>query len=197
MKPKLSVALFALLLFACSSALAQQGDPPPAAAEYSPKSWKEYTYEDDHLRFRFPIEPIKEETVTGAVKAPTHKFKNGASSFLYLRLDVISWPSDSGLDGKLMVKAMEEGILAGMKSVEPKVIKNEETNIDGNPGKFIHVETNDGRVVRYKIFFAGTRSYAATVVVGKGKRHGFNWENDFEVPAMAFLDSIHVSLPSK
>jgi hypothetical protein len=191
MKILIPIAAFVFCLVGFVSVSAQQqGDPPAPAPEYSPKSWKEYTFADDSVRFRFPVEPVKEETVTGTAKL--HKFRNSTGSFLYLRLDVISAPDGLGTDAKLVLKSIEEGLLAGMKNFEPKIIKNEETAVDGNAGKFIQVETNDGRVMRYKIFVAGNKVYTAAVAVAKGKQHGFNWENDFEVPAMAFLDSIHV-----
>jgi len=197
MKILIPIAAFIFVLTGFISVSAQQGDPPPPAPEYSPKIWKEYTFADDSVRFRFPVEPVKEETVTTAAKLPTHKFRNSKGSFLYLRLDVVSAPGDLVADPKLVLKSMEEGLLASMKDFEVKIIKNEATTVDGNAGKFIQIETNDGRVMRYKIFVAGNKVYTAAVAVAKGKQHGFNWENDFEVPAMGFLDSIHVIVSNK
>ena len=65
--------------------------------------------------------------------------------------------------------------------------------MDGHAGKFMKVETNDGMVVRSKYFAVKNRLYIAYAISKKGDRHGFNWENDFEIPAMAFLDSIRLA----
>jgi hypothetical protein len=43
-----------------------------------------------------------------------------------------------------------------------------------------------------KIFVVKNKLYLAYAISKKGDRHGFNWENDFEVPAMGFLDSLHL-----
>ena len=68
----------------------------------------------------------------------------------------------------------------------------EDVFVDGHPAKFLKVETNNGLVMRWKIFAVKNKMYTAYAITKKGVRHGFNWENDFEIPAMGFLDSLHM-----
>jgi hypothetical protein len=197
MKTLIPVAAFFFCLAAFVSVSAQQGDPPARAPEYDPKIWKEYTLADDNVRFRFPIKPLEEERVSGPAKLPVHKFTNNPGSFLYLRIDVLSRPVDLSPDAGTYLKGIVEGLMNGLKGTEPKLVKNEDITVDGNAGRFVRIETNDGRVFRHKILIAGNKVYMAAAVVTKGKQHGVNWENDFEVPAMAFLDSIHFIVSKK
>jgi hypothetical protein len=54
------------------------------------------------------------------------------------------------------------------------------------------MESKDDTVTRAKIFILKDKVYSAQTSVKKGQHHGFNWENDFEKPAMAFLDSVRL-----
>jgi hypothetical protein len=181
-------------IFVFAAFAAAQGPPPPPAPapDYSPNGWKEYTFKDDGVRFRFPVEPKRRDDTLGADVYPTHVYER--NSFMRFELTVITRPSNENLEerGKAGLNAARDGALNNIKNLQPKIIKDEEITVDGHSGKFVQIETNDGRVYRTKCFFVANRMYIATTIVEKGKRHGFNWENDFELPAMAFLDSIHV-----
>ena len=196
MKIVIPIAAFIFSLAGFVSVSAQQSAPPPPPApanEYSPKVWKEYVFADDNVRFRFPIEPIKAETVSGMAKYPAHAFTNRKGMFIMLQLSVVTFPNDANLETGEVLKGAEQSGLDRIKDLAPKIIKDEEITVDGHGGKFLLIETNDGQVLRLKFFTVKNRLYNAVAIVEKGKRHGFNWENDFEVPAMAFLDSIHVN----
>jgi hypothetical protein len=79
-------------------------------------------------------------------------------------------------------------MLERIKNLEPKILSQQDILVDGHPGRFATLETNNGLLMRVKFFFAGTRLYIAQAIVKKG----VNWENDFEIPAMAFLDSLRL-----
>lgn len=182
-----------LAIFICLSAIyvsaQQDGPPPPPAPDYSPDAWKEYSFAQDNIRFRFPVEP----KVTESSKDHGRNYER--KSFMEFSLDV----SDAGIDvGKDKEKQKKYLILISLtldKSFESsgaKLLKSEDTTVDGNPAKFFVFESKDGFLTRAKIFAIKDRVYSAETTVKKGEKHGFNWENDFEKPAMAFLDSIHV-----
>ena len=183
-----------LLTFVCLSAslvLAQEAPPPPppAAPDYSPDSWKEYSFKEENVKFRFPVEPKKTESTDGK------GFRFERRSFMDFSLEV----SEAGIDvGTNQDSQKKYLILISMTLEESakedgtKILKNEDTTVDGHPEKFFIMETKDGYLTRAKIFVLRDKIYSAESSVKKGARHGFNWENDFEKPAMAFLDSVRL-----
>ena len=187
MKKALLLLAFVYLSAICVSA--QQGDPPPAVPDYNPDAWKEYSYTQDNIRFRFPVEP----TVTESSKDKGRTYER--KSFMDFSISV----SDAGVDvGKDRDKQQKYLVLISLsldktfESSGAKLLKSEDTTIDGNPAKFFVFESKDGILTRAKIFVLKDKVYSAEANVRKGERHGVNWENDFEKPAMAFLDSIHL-----
>jgi len=187
MRKTLLLIIFVGLSATCVSA--QQGDPPPAAPDYSPDSWKEYSFAQDNIRFRFPAEPKVTES------SKDHGRNYESKSFMDFSLDI----SDAGVDvGKDREKQQKYLILIALsldktfESSGAKLLKSKDTTIDGNPAKFFVFESKDGILTRAKIFVLKDKVYSAEANVKKGEQHGVNWENDFEKPAMAFLDSIHV-----
>lgn len=187
MRKPLLLTLFIFLSVICVAA--QQGDPPPPVPDYSPDTWKEYSFAQDNVRFRFPAEPRVTES------SEDHGRMYERRSFINFSLSV----SDAGIDvGKDREKQKKYLILIALtldqtlESSGAKLIKSEDTTVDGNPAKFFVFESKDGTLTRAKMFALKDKVYSAEAIVKKGDKHGFNWENDFEKPAMAFLDSIHL-----
>lgn len=198
------LALAFVVLLGAAPARAQGGPPPPPppAPDYFPERWKEYVYEVDNLRFRFPAEPqvetesMKESFGTRTMRIYSHQ------SFVLMKLMVYEYPP-----GRADFEAMEaeRGFLGQMvqlgldkvKDENPKVIKQSDITVDGHAGKFVHVETGTGRSIRYQVFFVKNRMYASYAEVRKGERHGHNFENDFEKVVMGFMDSIRLVAPGK
>ena len=191
MKKLLLFAVF-LILFAVPVLAQQLGDPPLPVPDYNPKGWKEYSFEKDKVKFRFPVEPKPVETTSGTVtKLPGRIYQR--DSFMTFSLMALEAPSGTDIESKTgLILKMRDAYLEQIKGGDPKVIKDLEITVDGHSGRFIHVETNDGMVIRIKFFVAKNRIYYMTTMVKKGETHGDNWANDFEIPAMAFLDSIHL-----
>lgn len=177
-----------VVVLSAVSILAQQGDPPPAVPDYSPDAWKEYTYKQDNIRFRFPAEPKVTESSEDKGRRYSRK------SFIDFSVNVAGAGIDVGRDKEKQQKYLILIALSLNKTFESsgaKLIKSEDTAVDGHPAKFFVFETKEGILTRAKIFVLKDQVYFAETSVKKGERHGFNWENDFEKPAMAFLDSIH------
>lgn len=163
--------------------------PPPAAPDYSPDSWKEYSFKEESVRFRFPVEPKRTE-LTGE-----KGFRFERRSFMSFSLEV----SDAGIDVGTNKDSQKKYLILISMTLEEsakkdgtKILKNEDTTVDGIPAKFFVMESKDGTVTRAKVFILKDKVYSAETNVRKGERHGFNWENDFEKPAMAFLDSVRL-----
>jgi hypothetical protein len=188
---KTTIFVLTLLFFLSSFVFAQGGPPPPAAPDYAPKMWKEYSFADDNVRFKFPVQPKREETTSGSEKHPARVYSR--QSFMFFQLSVVSWPIDTDIESTgNALKGAREGGLAKIKHLEPKILEEKDIQVDGHAAKFLKFETNDGLITRMKVFVVKNRIYVAVVMVEKGKKHGFNSENDFEIPAMGFLDSIRL-----
>lgn len=192
MKRYIFVLTAVLFLFAgYSTVLAQDGEPappPPAAPDYGPKTWKEYSYPDDNIRFRFPVEPAYEESTMGDEKQVIHTYTR--QSFILFQLNVMVFAAD--LDLEADERILEAAVRNGLSDVGEKVLTQEDVSVDGHRAKFITLETADGMILRWKCFAVKNKIYVASTETKKGDRHGYNSENDFEIPSMAFLDSLHV-----
>lgn len=93
-----------------------------------------------------------------------------------------------------LAKLRDDGLVE-IKEYNPKVIKESDVIVDGCSAKFMQVETSRGDVTRIKYFVVKNRMYYLFAAVKKGDKHGINFENGFEKPAIAFLDSIKLTAP--
>ena len=198
---KLATIIFALIFAhsGATSTFAQSAPPPPPSPAYFPESWKEFTYENDNVKIRFPKEPkitAKPENAAG-MKARQYDHE----SFIRLNLSVVEAPANSNFEEMMPARdfllKLREGILEEIKQYNPQIIKEADTTVSGHEAKFLHVEGNHGEVLRAKFFVVKNRIYIAMAKVKKGQRHGSNYENDFEKVAMAFLDSVQLVAPKQ
>ena len=151
MKKLLLFAAF-LILFAVPVLAQQLGDPPLPVPDYNPKGWKEYSFEKDKVKFRFPVEPKPVETTSGTVtKLPGRIYQR--DSFMTFSLMALEGPSGTDIESKTgLILKMRDAYLEQIKSGDPKVIKDLEITVDGHSGRFIHVETNDGYYHCFKCY---------------------------------------------
>ena len=183
---------FLILLFPVF--VSAQSDPPPPAPDYNPKLWKEYSFAEDDVRFKFPVEPTREDG-TSAI-GPSHSYTR--KGFLFLQVLVMIGPADKNVEAiPDIVKTMRDSGINNIQNLGPKIIKEADLKVDGHLGKFVQLETDTGLVMRMKFFAVKNRVYVIQAIVKKGERHGFNWESDFEVPTMAFLESVQLASVKK
>src|SRR5687767_1781441 len=120
MKPIVPATLIALLILAAfGSVFTQQGPPPPPAPDYNPKSWKEYSFAEDNVRFRFPVRPKRVETTSGSAKHPASEYIR--ESFMYFGLSITKFPAgwDKGAIRNSLLDGGVTGMLNGIKNLEP------------------------------------------------------------------------------
>jgi hypothetical protein len=198
---KLTTALTALLIafFGATSSFAQTAapPPPPPAPDYFPESWKEFTFENDNVKIRYPKQPTLTTSTDESAGLTVRDYVH--ASFIRLVLSVNEYHTSRNLEEVLPTKELflklREGMLANIARFNPQIIKEYDTSVSGYPAKFIHVEANNGDVVRTKFFVVKNRFYIVITSVKKGSQHGSNYENDFEKVAMAFLDSVRLISP--
>jgi hypothetical protein len=194
---KLAATIFAaIVVFLGAISASAQPPPPPPALDYFPQKWKEYPYEADNMRVRFPAEP-KLTTKTQAISFGTETSRvYSHRSFIELNLSVYEYaPAVDFEKTPDILRRIREAGLAKIGDFSPQIIKEADIIIDGYAGKFIHLEANNGEVLRCKFFVTKNRMYFMYASVKKGAKHGVNYENDFEKVAMGFLDSLRLITP--
>jgi len=129
MKKLLLFAAF-LILFAVPVLAQQLGDPPLPVPDYNPKGWKEYSFEKDKVKFRFPVEPKPVETTSGTVtKLPGRIYQR--DSFMTFSLMALEAPSGTDIESKTgLILKMRDAYLEQIKGGDPKVIKDLEITVD-------------------------------------------------------------------
>jgi hypothetical protein len=185
------LSLVALLLFAFAHAALSQAPAPKPVPEQDPKNWKEFTYTADNVKFRLPAEPKLTDATRPNDKVTEHNYM--LESFVVFTVSVLTAPGDFASVGKPadILQGIYEANLAGVKDKKPVVLAdNKEVTVDGSPARFYVIETSDNVVTRIKTFIVKNRVYIGVAAVDKGQRPGVNAENNYEVPAMAFLDSV-------
>jgi len=174
--------------------LAQKPNTPPLTLDvipdYEPEGWKEYSFPADNVHFKFPVEPtVAADPSPGVVSHRVYSH----TSFMDFQLLVINAASlNFEDDAPTRLNEARDGALKDLAELDSKTVKEQDVTVDGHPGRFVRAETTDGILLRIKVFLYKTRMYVALATVKKGQRHGTNWENDFEIPAMGFFDSIHL-----
>jgi hypothetical protein len=182
---KRKLLLIALVCFSAVCAAAQQPAPLTPAAD-DPQGWKEYSYKDDNIRFRFPAEP----KVTVDQRKNERSYTSGAFE-LTVSPAGIDIGKDPGAQKRYLI-LLSMSFDQIIESSGSKLIKREEATIDGMPAMFIQYESKDGLVTRAKMFVIGEKVYAAQAESQKSEKNGANREKDFEKSVMTFLDSIHL-----
>jgi hypothetical protein len=189
------LTLFAVL-FCAAPAFAQSEPPPPPAPDYFPDRWKEYVYEQDDVKFRFPVEPKVTATTTNESFGTVTRRTYSRESFIQMSLQVATFPAaanfEKGEATKGLLKQMRDAGLNEVKATNPRIIKESDITVDGHPGKFMHLESDDGKTVRIKFFVVRNRLYFSFTEAKTGPKHGLNFDNDFEKVTMTFLDSIRL-----
>jgi hypothetical protein len=114
--------------------------PPPAAPDYNPDFWKEYSFPEDNVRFKFPVMPKPTETTIGTTaKLPARVYER--QSFMLFQLIVAAKPAEENQEGlgksADLIRGVHDTALSIVKSKEPKIIKDEDITVDGHPGKFL------------------------------------------------------------
>lgn len=186
---KYSISFLVVYIFIVSVSIAvAQKQPPPMSADYFPDKWREFTYQDDLFKIRFPKEPVI-TSIPGKKDETTKSYKY--SSFVIFEIRVTTFPFnlEQNIPVKELLEEMKKLGLEAVKQFNTRIIKESEITQDGKTGKFLHVETDSGEVLRMKFFVSGQKIYYLFAASKKGDKHGINWENDFEKVAMGFLDS--------
>src|SRR5687768_499506 len=133
MNPRISLTVISLfILTAFAPVFAQQAPPPPPppAADYFPKDWKEYSFTEDNIRFRFPVQPTRADSTPSTGKYPSSTYSR--KSFMLFSLIVMSNPEslDEVSDKKAGFDRAVSRLLDRLKDREPKIIIQDDVSVD-------------------------------------------------------------------
>ncbi|HYE72062.1 MAG TPA: hypothetical protein VEF04_01975 [Blastocatellia bacterium] len=203
MKSVLRAVLCTLPLILISASLAKttlQGPPPPPppppAADYSPKSWKEYQSESGKFSIKLPGQPKESST---SAESPTgqvtiNSWTHGTASFITYTISWWDSPNLTG-DAKVIKEALDtlrDKGLATISQVSHKVLKEEDVQVEGYPGKLLFIEVADKMLIRVKWIIVDKRVYAITVQTRKDPPNAMMSENGYEQIAMSYLNSFRL-----
>jgi hypothetical protein len=173
--------------------------PPPPSREYFPKTWKSFPGKDGKFSVKFPEPPTEssksQETARGTVQGHALEFKGGIVVLSVIYTDFPSLPTERKEQAELLER-FQGNLLKSYQSVNPKVIRQEEISIEGNPGRHLHLELNGRFVVRVRVFLVGNRVYQLVVQTRKGSPRELEGSDDFEKIATGFFESFQLTEPA-
>jgi TonB family protein len=156
------------LAVSCSPCLAQASkpsdEPPAPAVEYNPKAWKEFSSAGGRFTVLLPGTPTEkiQSRDSPAGTLDVHEFILITSA--YYGVTYIEYPSS--IEGGGDVKAFLDGMIgAGVKGIGGTLLEEEDTPLDGHPGRFVRVQAGDGYVMRIRSYVVGNRIYQISITM--------------------------------
>ncbi len=156
-----------LLTFA--GAVAAQ-DPPPPAAEYSSKIWKEFTSKEGRFSVSFPGTPKQQdrtlETPLGPVKTHDFVVQSDVSTYYltYSEFPNIG-PLTAGDQKEMLDSSRDRAIRDGAK-----LISEADVSVGGTPAREFLAEKN-GMIVRARVVYSNGRLY--NLIIGVAANTAF------------------------
>lgn len=167
--------------------------PPPPADDYFPKRWKEFVSQEAGFRVLLPGTPQKFETTPGDLIVRLFSYR-GVISHEVLYVEYPSSVEDSSKLKKLL-DSLCDSAMSNVAQSNPRIIKETDFSLDGNPGRFFQIELTGEIVVRVKCILVKNRVYKLIATSRKAQPNVMGSENDYEEIAMAFLDSFQLTKP--
>ena len=193
MKKSCWFAVILLTLASCSASYAQirgQGDPPPPANEYFPKTWVEYRPREGRFKINFPETPNESSEIQQGEGGPSTVYiaeHKGILLYVTTYADVAAPIADA----KKYLTGIAQEWLEANSARNLHVIKNEDVTIGGFPALFLEAENSRG-VVRVRWVVVKNRIYYQFVAAPK-HQNAMESENGYEKLAMAFFNSFELT----
>jgi hypothetical protein len=192
MKLTINFLLCLLMLIsysACQAQTNQSDNPPPPSNEYFPQKWFEYVSDSGKFKIKFPKKPNESSQIQNGIGGESTVY---ISEYKGLLLYVTTYADSAGHipDAKAFLNGISDAWLNANSGRNPQVIKNEEISFNGNPARFLQIETRND-VVRVRWIVVKDRVYYQFVAAPKHK-NAMDSENGYEKLAMAFLDSFEL-----
>ena len=192
------VNVFLLVALLACSVIAQ--DPPPAAREYSPNTWKEFTSKEGRFSVLFPGTPTKNDRNldTPAGPVPTHGFLVQSDVSVYY-LSYSEFPNVGRLtpqDQKEMLDSSRNDVI----NDGAKLISEADVTVGGTPGRELLAE-KDGMILRARIAYINGRLFNLIIGVqantaftkGKPSANVADRTELFEQISAKFFDSFKLT----
>jgi hypothetical protein len=196
MTPKITTSTSAIFLIISlivalnTTVFAQQPSPSPPP-DYSPDKWSEYSSPLGEYRIRFPGRPSDVSTNNGKVETRGMEYK-GVLTYRVIYVDY-----GESIDDPAKVKDLLQGIKeAALNAVRDRgllVVADNEVEVDGHPGVFVHVEVQRRSVVRMQWVISGSRLYTISTLSDKTTSKDPEAKDDYESTSATFIKSFHIT----
>jgi hypothetical protein len=189
-KNKILMITLVLLVSAISIAAQTQGPPPPAAKDYFPNTWDEYSFPAGKFRIRFPQKPVESSTTDGKMQLN----RVGYIGLMDYEVSYVDYgvPIDNPLKVKDMLQQLKIAALNAIRQKGVQIIADREVTVDGHPGVFVHVEVGTKEVIRMQWVAAGSRLYSISTSSIKGIPQELEGKDDYEKIVTGFIGSFHI-----
>jgi hypothetical protein len=187
------VGVFLIAVTTCSAVMAQakpDDGPPAPSTEYSLQQWVDYSSVPGRYKTKFPKSPRESTQVQGDVGRQSTVYITEHQGILLYVTTFADLP-ERVPDAKVYLSNLSEGWLEANSARNLKVIKNEDISFNGNPARFLQVETPRD-VVRARWVVVKDRIYYQFVAAPK-HQNAMDSENGYEKLAMGFLNSFEIT----
>ena len=164
MKPLRTIFLLFAVSLCAPRGLAQTGaaptGPPPPAAEYNPKNWKEFTSEEGRFSALFPGTPVRQ--VGKAEQGEMYMYL--LRTFAEYAVMYIEFPQPT-IDTAHIKAMLDGGRDSGLASVEGRLLEEKDISLDGYTGRYHKVLAGTGHTLRSRTYVVGNRMYVVFIVM--------------------------------
>ncbi len=170
--------------------------PPPPSKEYFPKAWKPFQDKEGRFSIKFPEPPTESvqnrETSRGKIETHSLGFKGGIVILTLLYTDFPVLPTEQK-EQTALLERFRDNLLKTFQSSNPKIIRQSEISLAGNPGSYCHFELDNRQVTRIRVYLVGKRVYQLIVQTRKGSPNEMEGADDFEKIATGFFESFQLT----
>lgn len=157
-------------------------------------SWKEFSSPEGKFKIQFPGTPQQYSLPAGSSGLMYVASYKSAAVYSAMYVDYYETPKDSiaiiELLDNLRLGEIETLIKAGM---DPKVLSETTTSLDGAPGRFLILEFSNTQIQRIKTLLVKNRVY---IITATAPRDDANTGNSYETLSLKFINSFSfVPLP--
>jgi TonB family protein len=158
--------ILSALIAASSLGFAQSGKqtdgPPPPAAEYNQKAWKEFSSVGGRFSVLLPGVPSEEvrriETALGPLDMHA-VYLHSAADYAIFYADYPQSLEDPSKSKQALDGARDEGV----RNVKGRVLEEKDITLEAHPGRYLRIEAANGLTIRSKLILVGSRLYNLAV----------------------------------
>lgn len=149
-------------------------------------TWKEFSSTEGGFKVQFPGVPL-ESSMPAGLSGPMHiAAYQSAAAYSAMFFDYLETPKDLIAMLELLDNLRLGEIETGLKGLNPNVLSECTTSLDGYPGRFLVVELSNNQIYRRKMLLVKNRVYVLTATAPKDNA---TTGNSYEALSLRFINS--------